>query len=127
MRLTTNVLVVGGGPAGLAAAIAARNKGLSAIVVDGAKPPIDKACGEGLLPETISALRKLGVYIQPEDGESFQRIRFIEGNISATASFTGGGGFGVRRTVLHQKMAARAGECGVELLWNAPVTSVTQE
>ncbi|PYU16277.1 MAG: hypothetical protein DMG37_02950 [Acidobacteria bacterium] len=127
MGLTTDVLVVGGGPAGLAAAIAARKRGFSVVVVDGAKPPIDKACGEGLLPGTLAALRELGIYIQAGDGESFQRIRFIDGSISATANFPGDAGIGVRRTVLHQKMAARAVECGVELLWNAPVTSVTQE
>ena len=127
MGLSTDVLVVGGGPAGLAAAIAARKKGFSAVVVDGAKPPIDKACGEGLLPGTLAALRELGIYIQAGDGESFQRIRFIDGSISATANFPGDVGIGVRRTVLHQKMAARALECGVELLWNAPVTSVKQE
>jgi menaquinone-9 beta-reductase len=127
VRLTTDVLVVGGGPAGLAAAIAARKKGLSAIVVDGAKPPIDKTCGEGLLPGTLAALRELGIYIQPEDGESFRRICFIDGEISATADCPGVGGIGVRRTVLHQKMVARAKECGVELLWSAPVASITLE
>src|SRR5579859_166260 len=127
MRLTTDVLVVGGGPAGLAAAIALRKKGLSAIVVDAAKPPIDKACGEGLLHGTLAALRELGIYIQSEDGESFQHICFIDGEISATADFLGVSGIGVRRTLLHQKMAVRAEECGVDLLWNTPVTSVTQE
>jgi flavin-dependent dehydrogenase len=127
MGLTTDVLVVGGGPAGLAAAIAARNRGFSVIVVDGAKRPIDKACGEGLLPGTLAALRELGICIQAGDGESFQRIRFIDGSIAATAHFPGDGGIGVRRTVLHQKMAIRAEERGVEVLWNAPVTSVTQE
>src|SRR6267378_2491580 len=44
----TEILVIGGGPAGLAAAIAARKKGFEVTVADGAKPPIDKACGEGL-------------------------------------------------------------------------------
>lgn len=127
MGLSTDVLIVGGGPAGLAAAIAARKKGLSVIVVDGAKPPIDKACGEGLLPGTLAALRELGIGIQAEHGESFQHMRFIDGEISATADFPGVGGIGVRRTLLHQKMARRAEECGVDLLWNAPVTSVTQE
>ena len=47
------VLVIGGGPAGLAAAIAARMKGFDVTVADGAKPPIDKACGEGLMPGTV--------------------------------------------------------------------------
>lgn len=126
MGLATDVLVVGGGPAGLAAAIAARKRGFSVIVVDGAKPPIDKACGEGLLPGTLVALRELGIRIQAQDGESFQRIRFIDGSISATANFPGDGGIGVRRTGLHQKMAARAEECGVELLWNTPVIGISR-
>lgn len=127
MELATDVLVVGGGPAGLAAAIAARKKGLAAIVVDGAKPPIDKACGEGLLPGTLATLRELGICIQAEDGESFQHIRFIDGEISATADFPRVSGIGVRRTVLHQKMVARAGECGVKLLWNTPVTGISKK
>lgn len=126
MRHTTDVLILGGGPAGLAAAIAARKKRFSVTVADGGKPPIDKACGEGLLPGTVAALRELGVCIQAEDGESFQSIRFIDGNISATASFPRDGGIGVRRTVLHQKMAARAEECGIELLWNTPVRSISK-
>jgi flavin-dependent dehydrogenase len=120
------VLVVGGGPAGLAAAIAVRKKGFSVTLADGGKPSIDKACGEGLLPGTLAALRELGIYIQAEDGESFQHIRFIDGKISATADFPGAGGIGVRRTILHQKMVARAEECGVNLLWNTPVTAISK-
>ena len=127
MADSTDVFVIGGGPAGLAAAIAVRKKGFSVTVADGGKPPVDKACGEGLLPGTLAALRELGICMQAEDGESFRSIRFIDGNISATANFSRGGGFGVRRTVLHQKMAARAEECGVELLWNAPVTSFSKD
>lgn len=118
----TGVLVIGGGPAGLAAAIAARKKGFSVIVADGAKPPIDKACGEGLLPGTLAALRELGICIQTNDGEGFHQIRFIDGNLLATARFPHEGGIGVRRTLLHQKMAACAEECGVGLLWSTPVT-----
>jgi NADPH-dependent 2,4-dienoyl-CoA reductase/sulfur reductase-like enzyme len=59
----TDVFVIGGGPAGLAVAIAARQKGLQAIVADGAAPPIEKPCGEGMMPETLAALRDLGVEI----------------------------------------------------------------
>ena len=127
MRHATGVLVIGGGPAGLAAAIAARRKGFSVIVADGAKPPIDKACGEGLLPGTLAALRELGINIQAGDGQIFRRMRFIDGRTAATAEFPGEGGVGVRRTVLHQKMVERAEECGVELQWNTPVTGITQD
>src|SRR5436309_2237554 len=56
----TDVFVIGGGPAGLAAAIATRRKGFRVTVADGSEPPIDKACGEGLLTDTAIAFRELG-------------------------------------------------------------------
>jgi menaquinone-9 beta-reductase len=122
----TDVLVIGGGPAGLAAAIAARKKGFAVTVADGAKPPIDKACGEGLMPNTLEALRELGVAICPGDGEIFQGIRFVDGANSVAATFSGAVGIGVRRTVLHQKMVECAQECGVTLLWNTPAAGLAE-
>jgi len=127
MRRDTGVLVIGGGPAGLAAAIAARTKGFDVTVADGAKPPIDKACGEGLMPGTMTALRELGVAICPGDGQVFRGIRFVDAATSAEANFSNTSGFGVRRTVLHQKMVERAQECGITLLWNTPVASLSSD
>ncbi len=127
MREDTDVLVIGGGPAGLAVAIAARMKGFDVTVADGAKPPIDKACGEGLMPSTMAALRELGVTICPGDGQVFRGIRFIDAVTSAETSFSGASGVGVRRTVLHQKMVKRAQECGITLLWNTPVAGLSND
>jgi flavin-dependent dehydrogenase len=120
----TGVLVIGGGPAGLAAAIAARMKGFTVTAADGAKPPIDKACGEGLMPGTMAALRQLGVAIRPHDGRVFHGVRFVDVATSVDANFSRTSGLGVRRTVLHQEMVDRAQECGVRLLWNTPVTGL---
>src|SRR5713226_8386677 len=78
MEHRTDVLIIGGGPAGLAAAIAAVQKGFKVTVADGAKPPIDKVCGEGLMPNTLAALRELGVEISPRDGQVFRGIRFVD-------------------------------------------------
>src|SRR5712692_6410825 len=100
----SEVLVIGGGPAGLATGIAARLKGFEVTVADGAKPPIDKACGEGLMPQTVMALRELGVSLHPSDGRKFQGIRFIDGTTSIEAKFPATAGLGVRRTVLHQRL-----------------------
>jgi len=71
----TEVFVVGGGPAGLAAAIAARQRGFEVVVADSAQPPIDKACGEGLMPDGVAALARLGVaHVQPAtDGQPVGR------------------------------------------------------
>ncbi len=74
----TDVFICGGGPAGLAAAIACRLHGFDVIVADCAKPPIDKACGEGLLPDALEALRTLGVVLDPEHAGVFRGIRFTD-------------------------------------------------
>ena len=67
---STDVFVIGGGPAGLAAAIAARQRGFDVLVADGAEPPIDKACGEGLLPDGLAALERLVGAGRPWGGRS---------------------------------------------------------
>ena len=101
----TDVLVIGGGPAGLAAAIAIRNKGMSVTVADGLHPPIDKSCGEGLMPGTLRVLERLGVVIDREHGQPFRGIRFVHDGMNVDASFPTGTGTGVRRTILHKLLA----------------------
>src|SRR5439155_18217811 len=76
MNDRTDVFVVGGGPSGLALAIAARLKGMNVVVADGAAPPIARTCGEGMMPETQAALRSLGVQIEPSDGIRRKGMRF---------------------------------------------------
>lgn len=115
----TDVLVAGGGPAGLAAAIAARQKGFKVTVADAATAPIDKACGEGLMPWGVSALDHLGIH--STEGFPFAGIRFLGSGVSVEAQFRNGPGMGVRRTTLHRVLAARAAEAGVVTLWGARV------
>ncbi|WP_425307273.1 geranylgeranyl reductase family protein [Ammonicoccus fulvus] len=59
--LSTDVLVVGAGPAGSAAAAWAAKHGLSVVLADAAVFPRDKTCGDGLTPRAISELMKLGL------------------------------------------------------------------
>jgi len=126
MGIATDVLVIGGGPAGLAAAIAAVQKGFKVTVADGAKPPIDKVCGEGLMPDTLTTLHELGVELSLQDGRPFAGMRFVDAHSSVEASFPFVGGLGVRRTLLHQKMVERALDCGVTILWNSPVSGLSK-
>jgi menaquinone-9 beta-reductase len=124
----TDVFVIGGGPAGLAAAITARQRGFRAIVADGAEPPIDKACGEGFLPDGLEALERLGIHIPSSEAYPFRGVRFLTSSLSAEAQFPGGGsGLAVRRTVLHRVMIERAAQLGAELFWRTAVTGISAE
>ena len=57
----SDLLIVGGGPGGLATALNARRQGLSVIVAEPRESPIDKACGEGLMPGGLAELTSLDV------------------------------------------------------------------
>ena len=118
--MSPDVCVIGGGPAGLAAAIACRLIGRSVVVLESGYPPLDKPCGEGLLPDAVQALAELGVHIPPGAGHPLSGIRFLRGTSVAEAHFRGRHALGLRRTVLHDLLAARARDLGVELRWNTP-------
>jgi flavin-dependent dehydrogenase len=117
----TDAFIVGGGPAGLATAIALRRKGLRVTVADGMRPPIDKACGEGIMPDGLAAAARLGLQLPLEHSFEFRGIRFRGEGASVSAEFTNGNGRGFRRTVLHQALAEQAERCGVDLRWGCPV------
>jgi flavin-dependent dehydrogenase len=121
----TDVFVIGGGPAGLAAAIAARRRGFRVVVADGAQPPIDKACGEAFLPDGLQALQRLGIQAPLDQTFRFRGIRFLNSSLSAEAHFPNAGcGLTVRRTVLHETMTEEAARLGVDLLWRSAVTDI---
>src|ERR1700674_3892933 len=75
-----DLVVVGGGPAGLATAIVAAERGFSVVVIERRDFPADKACGEGVLPPGVKALARLGVAGRFDYTTSFpfKGIRFIQ-------------------------------------------------
>jgi len=121
----TDVFVIGGGPAGIAAAIAARSRGLRVIVADGNRPPIDKACGEGLMPDSIAAAAEIGIRLPEAGGCRFRGIRFHGDGCSVGSDFPCGYGLGFRRTKLHSILIEQAVNTGVEMLWQTPVTGIS--
>lgn len=131
-----DLAVVGGGPVGLATALRAVAAGLDAVVVEpralpdtaaggggrAALPPVDKACGEGLLPGALAEVLALGVdppgapltgvtYVL-DDGRTARGGRPLE----VGHDFSAGAGRGVRRTALHAALVQRAAAAGVPLV-----------
>lgn len=123
MRFDADVLIAGGGPIGLAAATYASRAGFSTIVVEQRSGTIDKACGEGLMPTAVAALRALGV--RPP-GQPFHGIRYVSGTRRVEAFFSAGTGLGVRRTALHLALEERALSGGVRRV-TARVDDIQQD
>jgi len=118
-----DLLVAGGGPAGLVTALHAARAGLSVTVVERRRPPIDKACGEGMMPHTVAHLERLGV---APHGMPLHGISYLDGGGRVDATFRTGLGRGVRRTVLHSALLAAARKAGVRIV-EGDVGDITQD
>lgn len=118
--IDAELIVVGGGPVGLAAAIEGRMAGLDVLVIEPREGVIDKACGEGVMPGARDALDRLGVVAA---SAPIAGIDYRDGRHSVQHRFAGGPGHGIRRTTLHAALLARAEELGVRWV-HARVTSV---
>jgi len=105
-----DVLVVGGGPIGLATALLAHDAGLRVEVLEPRPTPVDKACGEGVMPGAVAALARLGV---DPGGMPLQGVRYVAGSRRAEARFPDGPGRGVRRIELQRALSAAAADRGV--------------
>jgi flavin-dependent dehydrogenase len=109
-----DVLVAGGGPVGLYAAIEAARAGLDVAVLEARPGVLDKACGEGLMPAAVEALLRAGVSVSRK--REFAGIRYVEGERRVDGRFSRGPGWGIRRTELHGALMRRARELGIRVI-----------
>ena len=125
---STDVLVVGCGPAGAATATWLARAGREVTVLDAAEFPRDKTCGDGLTPRAMLEVDRLGL-----GGWARERIT-IEGldlrgfghrrRVPWPAGEHGGTGSAVRRTVFDDRLRRTAVEAGAVVLDGVRVTGV---
>jgi flavin-dependent dehydrogenase len=118
MAAMYDVAVVGAGPAGSATAIHLARAGLDVVLIDRARFPRRKACGEGVFPAGVAELEKLGVLaaVQGQAAE-LNSIRF-EGYGRAAAAPLGRPtrrGLGLSRLLLDAALVSAAGSAGVDV------------
>src|SRR5581483_714533 len=125
--LTCDVAIVGGGPGGLAAALEVRRTGASCIVLERPHGPIDKACGEGLMPGGLAALQAWNVRIGPSDCAELKSIRYVqEDGRHVEAALPPPGGMGIRRLALHEALLEAARAAGADVREGVAVTAHQQ-
>ena len=106
-----DVLVVGGGPAGMAAGISFGRAGLRTLVCERGSLPADKPCGEGMMPTGLACLERLGVsaYLDRAHMRAFAGVHYLPtSGAGASARFAEGPGQGIRRTELSRAFCSRA-------------------
>lgn len=107
-----DLVIAGGGPVGLVAALLAAREGLDVVVREPRPGPVDKACGEGLMPGAVLGLLELGVELR---GRPLTGIRYVDGERRAETLFRHGPGRGVRRTTLHEALTDAVTAAGVDV------------
>ena len=125
-----DAIVAGGGPAGLAFAAFAARRGLDVLVLERREGPLDKACGEGILPAGVRALAPLAAlaHVPASERSPISAIRWIDADgAAARLALPAPGGVAVRRTALSAALLSAARAAGAEVVQGAPVVAHRRE
>ncbi|BCL15659.1 geranylgeranyl reductase family protein [Micromonospora sagamiensis] len=115
MSETYDVAVVGAGPAGAAAALAARRAGTRVLLLDRADFPRDKACGDGIAAHALDVLARLGVADAVAGYPPLPALRLVAPGGDTVARVLPRPAYTVPRTVFDARLVAAAVAAGVEL------------
>jgi flavin-dependent dehydrogenase len=116
MSMRTDLIVIGGGPAGTATALAATRAGLGVLLLERSRGPIRKVCGEFLSGPGVAAVERLGVTIPP--APPITRARFQRGGRSVSFPLEPAG-VGLRREWLDRELLLAAASTGVRIVRGA--------
>jgi menaquinone-9 beta-reductase len=120
----TQVIIIGGGLAGLVSAIQLNKAGISCLVIEKKSYPFHRVCGEYISNEVTPFLRSLGIF--PDELQPTKINRFQLSATNGKSSFLplDLGGFGVSRYALDYYLYTKAKAAGVTFLLETEVESI---
>jgi flavin-dependent dehydrogenase len=121
--LTSDVVIIGGGLAGSAAAIMLARAGRHVILLEKESQPQHKVCGEFLSQEALTYLRALGVDVASLGAVPIERVRFA-GNRNATSAPLPFAVMSLTRRRLDEDLLRLAAEAGATVLRGCPAQSL---
>jgi menaquinone-9 beta-reductase len=110
-----DVAIVGAGPAGAAAAIAARRAGAEVLLLDRAAFPRDKPCGDGIAAEAVDVLDQLGVHGVTDGYPPVTRLRLVGPGGGAVARPLPRPAYTIPRRVFDERLVRAAVAAGAVL------------
>ncbi len=126
----SKVVIIGGGPCGLVAAILLSKIIKEVVVLEKEKFPVDKVCGEGLMPRAVDFLKDENILDQNFLNDKnnyyyFEGINFAHQNICLEGKFPKNSrGMGIKRTVLSQLLFNKARDSGVVIKTSSKVVDI---
>ncbi|WP_326562587.1 NAD(P)/FAD-dependent oxidoreductase [Micromonospora sp. NBC_01796] len=110
-----DVAVIGAGPAGASAALAACRAGASVLLLDRSDFPRDKACGDGIAAHTLDVLAELGVRDAVDGFAEVPALRLVAPGGGQVARPLPRPAYTVPRRVFDARLVAAAVAAGAEL------------
>jgi menaquinone-9 beta-reductase len=128
LPIEADVLVVGAGPAGSAAAAWAARAGRDVVLADSATFPRDKTCGDGLTPRAIAELDRLGIGEWVRGRAENRGLRLSGFGQELQLEWPGGSlpsvGSAVPRTELDDRIRSTAIESGATMIQGAKAVDI---
>ncbi|MDN8605320.1 geranylgeranyl reductase family protein [Corynebacterium ureicelerivorans] len=121
MNEFVDLVVVGAGPAGSAAAIAAQRAGLRTLLLDAQGPRRDKTCGDGLTPRAVDTLHRLGLDV-PAYRNRGLKLHGFGGDV--VAPWPRGEGSASPRATFDAMLVDAASRAGADVRQNTAATGV---
>jgi menaquinone-9 beta-reductase len=119
-----NVIIVGGGLAGLVCGIQLSRAGIPCLLIEKKSYPLHRVCGEYISNETVPFLKRLGLY--PDEFSPPQINRFQLSSVTGRHATIplGMGGFGISRFTFDHYLYGKAKESGVDFVVNTDVSNI---